>query len=530
MNRVRRFFSRISFRLMAFNLLLVFLPIGAILVLGAYEVHLLETRRESLLRQGRVIAAAIRSAERTGQTGEELLRDIAVAEGETTLEMPRIRVLDADGQVLADSQRFAPAESIELEATVSPIDRWMASLAQPLVRMLRPAAPLESQASYEASGRLDGAEVVAAEQGRTGYAERVLENRGVMMYVAIPLLSTDARARTILLTQSTIPVLEDLDAIRAGIVRIFLASIVLALLISFLIATTIVSPLRRLRRDATRILDRRGSIRTHFHGSDKADEIGDLARSLERLTTRLEGHVRFIESFASDVSHEFRNPLASVRTASEMLAETNDPVERERFRRMIERDIARMETMIAGVREASLVDALMTREATHPVRLGEVLAHVIERQRQQTRGGVRIATQGDPDNLWIDAREERIEQVLDNLIGNAVSFSPAGGNVHVSVREEEGAVIIRVSDEGPGVPEAHREKIFDRFFSWRPGMEGAKSRHTGLGLAIARGIVEGYGGTVGLAEDSPDRGATFEVRLPAAQAGRGESGMPETTA
>lgn len=529
MNRLRRFFSRISFRLMAFNLLLVFLPIGAILVLGTYEVHLLETRRESLLRQGRVIAAAIRAAERSGQTGEELLRDVSVTDGEAALEMPRIRILGEEGEILADSQRFAPAVPTDVGARISPLDRWMGSLAQPLVRMLRPSAPLESEVTYEAAGALDGAEVVAAQQGRIGYAERLLENRGVMMYVAIPIASTEARARAVLLTQSTIPVLEDLDAIRAGIVRIFLASIVLALLISFLVATTIVSPLRKLRRDATRILDRRGGIRTRFHGSAKADEIGDLARSLERLTTRLESHVRFIESFASDVSHEFRNPLASVRTATEMLAETDEPEERERFRRMIEREIARMETMIAGVREASLVDALMTREETHPVPLEPVLARVVERQRQQAPAGVRIATDAGAKELWIEGREERLEQVLDNLVGNAVSFSPFDGTVQVHAFSEDEMVVIRVSDEGPGVPEVHREKIFERFFTWRPGMEGARARHTGLGLAIVRGIVEGYGGSVELVTREEGPGATFEVRLPVAeQTGTQESSPVES--
>ena len=530
MNALRRFISRISFRLMAFNILLVFLPIGAILVLGTYEVHLLESRRESLLDQGRVIAASIRATERAGQSGEELLRELAVSGGER--EIARVRLLDAEGRVTADSSRWTVAEPVSIEPRVSRVDRWMASLARPLVRMMRPEAPLEPASRYEAAGRLDGPEVVAAAQGRTGSAERLLEGRGVMMYVALPVPSIEGTSRVLVLTQSTLPVLEDLDEIRAGIVRVFLVSLGLALLISFLVGATIVSPLRRLRRDATRILDRRGRIRTSFHGSDKADEIGDLARSLERLTTRLEGHVRFIESFASDVSHEFRNPLASVRSASEMLAETDDPAERERFRRMVEREIARMETMIAGVREASLVDALMTREESHAVHLGEVLSHVVDRHRRQAGAHVVIDVEGDGTDLWVQAREERIDQVLDNLLANATSFSTPGGRVRVAAVSERDEVVVRVSDDGPGVPEAHRERIFDRFFSWRPGMESAKSVHTGLGLAIARGIVEGYGGVLHLADSHGSVGATFEMRLPAGQQPRKmhDMTMPETTA
>ena len=106
---------------------------------------------------------------------------------------------------------------------------------------------------------------------------------------------------------------------------------IVAIILSWLVATTIVRPLRRLRLEAGAILDRRGRLRGRFRGSRKHDEIGDLSRALERLTRRLDEHVRFIESFAADVSHEFKNPLASIRTATEMLAEVDEQEQRETF-------------------------------------------------------------------------------------------------------------------------------------------------------------------------------------------------------
>lgn len=512
---MRRFFSRISFRLMAFNLLLVFLPLAAILVLGTYEVHLLTAQRESLIAQGRIAAAVLASHNGSDTAfADDLMRRIALAAPAGGDEHVRVRVIDVEGRVVSDSGRWSTEAEPASEDPRSRVDRLLAASARPLVRMLRPAEAIESAQDYEESARLMGPEVVAAIQGRAAFAERTLPDRGVVIYAAVPIVRGDEGGRVVLLSQSTSSVLDALDSIRAAIVQVFFASIVLAIIISLLVATTIVRPLQRLRGDAATILDRRGRIRRHFRGSSKNDEIGDLARALERLTARLDGHVRFIESFASDISHEFRNPLAAVRTATEMLSESENANERNRFRKLIEREIARMESLIAGVREASLVDALMTREETRAVPVGQVARNVIERH-QSAGARVRFELTAGERESWAEAREERVDQVLDNLIDNAIGFSPAGGTIQVRVSEQSGEVIIIVADEGEGIPDAHRERIFDRFFSWRPGAAGAGGRHTGLGLAIVRGIVESYGGSIRLM--TGDRGATFEVRLPSAR-------------
>ncbi len=112
------------------------------------------------------------------------------------------------------------------------------------------------------------------------------------------------------------------------------------------------------------------------------------------------------------------------------------------------------------------------------------------------------------------ASAERLTQVLDNLLDNAASFSPDGEAVEVRVIRDGAAAVVTVDDRGPGIPETHLDRIFDRFFTWRPGRDG-RDGHTGLGLAIAKAIVDGYGGSIA-ARNRPEGGARFEIRLPMA--------------
>src|SRR5207237_3792434 len=157
----------------------------------------------------------------------------------------------------------------------------------------------------------------------------------------VPLIVGGNIEGAVLASRSTNPILQDLYAVRLGVLRIFVAALIVATIVSIFFSTTIVRPLRQLRLDARSVLDRRGRIRGHFKGSRRHDEIGELSRALERIMRRLDSHVKLMETFAEDVSHEVTNPLASIRTANEMLSEVNDPANRQRFARMIDQEVAR---------------------------------------------------------------------------------------------------------------------------------------------------------------------------------------------
>lgn len=165
-----------------------------------------------------------------------------------------------------------------------------------------------------------------------------------------------------------------------------------------------------------------------------------------------------------------------------------------------------MERLLSGMREIGEIDARMETEAVRPVDLGALLAE---------HAGMGIELRSPAHPVVVNASPERLSQVFVNLLDNARSFSPPGGTVAVSLDSRDGTAAICIEDQGPGIPESHLEKIFDRFFTYRPGEPHARDGHTGLGLAIARAIVEGYGGTI-TAGNRPEGGARFEVRLPGA--------------
>lgn len=234
---------------------------------------------------------------------------------------------------------------------------------------------------------------------------------------------------------------------------------------------------------------------------------------------RLEEHVRALEAFATDLAHELKNPLASIRTAIEMLAEVQDREEQRRFVKIVLDEVARMESQLSEVAEITRIGARLPAEHQEPVPVNGLLEQIVERFRMR-EGRLRFAVEQPVEIVTVRASAARLTQVFENIVENASSFSPDGGRVRVSLsRSGQGEAVVRVRDEGPGIPEAHRARIFDRFFSYRPEGDRRGDRpHAGLGLAIAKTIAEGYGGSIAVANNA-DRGATFTVKLPASRTG-----------
>ncbi|MEO8189251.1 MAG: ATP-binding protein [Acidobacteriota bacterium] len=519
----------LSARLLAFNLLLVFIPAAGLLYLGTYEKQLLEAQERSMVQEGRILAAAL--SEPGALEDEEAPRILARLN--QRLES-RIRVVDGQGRILADTSRLGPrrerppAEPGEPGGRGRLLYRVGAAFYAFYHRLLPPGEPaLEAREASPSDGRLTGREVDAALSGRYGRTVRPSPagQRSVTLSIAIPIGRGDASpAGAVVVTSSTWRILQDLYAIRLAIFEVCLASIALAVLLSLLVSKTIARPLQDLRDDAAAILDRRGRLQGSFRRSQRSDEIGELSRALHDLTGRLEAYQRFLESFAAEVSHEFRNPLASIRIAAEMASESQTEEDRRRFLDIAQREVQRMERLLSDLREMTRVDARLESEEQKALSLNALLERVCEGYRLR---GSRVVYLFEPpsETITIQASEERMAQVFENLLDNAASFSPENSEVRVRLAREDGAASVRVSDHGPGIPAENMPRIFERFFSWRPDQPDAAQRHTGLGLAIVRTIVEGYGGGV-FASNNPEGGATFTVRMPASRTGVFQKSSP----
>lgn len=497
-----RWLSRISVRLMLFNLLLVFLPVAGLLFLGVYEQHLEKTQLEGMQRQARLIVAMMQ-----GGANPAAIRNAPFGD-------ERIRLITPSGRVSADTGAITDA-SEETPAHANWLYRAGASIFKRPMQWLRPPTrPLTTREEYERSPLLHGPELRDAFQGRVGVEKRVSSAAGrqVTIYTAVPLYVRGEVKAAVLVSQTTDQIRADIHSVRLAMLEVFLASVVVASILTLMVSTTIVQPLRKLRKEANEIADRRGRLRGRFKGSAKRDEIGDLARSLERLTRRLEQHQQSTEAFASDVSHEFKNPLASIRMATEMLAQVDAPAERSRFLRIAESEIARMETLLSQVREITVLDAEIQKEERAAIDLNALLVRIVDGFRLRERDRVQFVLELTSEAVVVQASEDRLLQVLENLLDNAVSFTPDGSRIVVATVREEKHALVRVQDEGPGIPDENLARIFDRFFTYRPD-EQKRQRHTGLGLSIVKAIVEGYGGTVTAASEEGG-GAVFEVRLP----------------
>jgi two-component system sensor histidine kinase ChvG len=439
--------------------------------------------------------------------------------------------------VLGDTSRLGPRRTDAKPAPPAADEtkarsRWLYRAGVALYAAARrlvpapPEPPVEPREPVSEDGRLVGREVRAALDGRYGTTIRTSSGgqRSVTLFSAIPVTYSGRAVGAVLVSQSTYRILQDLYAVRLGIFKVWLASVALAIVLSLFVATTIARPLRSLRDEAAAILDRRGRLKGSFRLSQRSDEIGELSRALHDLTRRLEEHQRSLESFAQDVSHELKNPLASIRTAAEMLSETDDRAERRRFLAMASGEVRRMERVLSDLTEMTRIDARLEGEPTEPVSLNALLERICEGFRLR-KSPVSFELETPPETIAVQASEERLAQVFENLLDNAASFSPPGESVRVRLSRERGGAEVTVSDRGPGIPPEHLSRIFDRFFTWRPDAPaerdgGHRDRHTGLGLSIVRTIVEGYGGTV-TAESEPGarQGATFTVRMPASRTG-----------
>jgi two-component system sensor histidine kinase ChvG len=188
---------------------------------------------------------------------------------------------------------------------------------------------------------------------------------------------------------------------------------------------------------------------------------------------------------------------------------------------MVERDVARLERLLGAVREIARIDAEVEEEPRERIPIAELLGNLLEAFRLRWGARVRFALEDASGGGGVLASPERLTEAFENLIDNAASFAPAGSEVRVAVRREGTEIAVEVRDQGPGIPEEHLERVFDRFFSWRPDdlSPDPSLGHMGLGLAIARAVFESYGGSL-KARNEPSGGACFEARLPGPDASR----------
>ena len=559
----RNGFSSLTRRIVVLNLIGLAILVSGILYLNQFRAGLIDAKVQSLATQGEIIARAI-AASAGVDTNEVQLDPEKLLETEHTQDSDdedlsnsldftidperaapilrplvkptgsRARVYNRDGALILDSDTFYSRGEV-LRYDLPPPD---AGKPDALSRFWQTVKTRMSQYDLPLYTEIGGAngkaypEVATALTGTSVPIVRVNDKGELVVSVAVPIQRMRAVLGVLLLSTRGGDIDNIVSAERWGIVRVSLFAAAVTIVLSIILANTIAGPVQRLSAAAESV---RHSVKARAQipdFTDRTDEIGHLSGALRDMTNALYKRIDAIESFAADVAHELKNPLTSLRSATETLPLAKNDDSRERLMEIIKHDVKRLDRLISDISDASRLDAELAREDATAVDMAELLRTTVslfnDIHRDDTPEVVLdIAYAPGARPYRVMGHDSRLSQVIVNLLDNAISFSPPGGRVAVLVRRMGHEIQISVEDEGPGIPDENLERIFERFYTDRP--QENFGQNSGLGLNISRQIAVAHGGRLWAENRAPkgvgrgkgdasvgrSGGARFVMRLPA---------------
>ncbi|MDV7338403.1 stimulus-sensing domain-containing protein [Terasakiella sp. A23] len=527
-NRSTRMFSPITLRILAVNMLALGILVVGILYLGEYRRGLILSEITSLETQGEMFAAALGEGASASHINENKQLVFSAARQmvrRLVQKGTRARLFALDGSLMADSgELIRRSAENSIHADESLIEKGLRLAQEFSSRVIFGEEDLPLYIDPPIQRAQHFPEAVMALQGEYSGMIRETVDGGIMTSVAVPVTREDHVLGALLLSKGS----EDIEAalfdVRIHIFKVFLISFAVTILLSLYFAGTIARPLRKLSKAAHTMrkgMNQRDEIPDL---TNRKDEIGDLSLAMRQMTDALWHRMDAIESFAADVSHELKNPLTSMRSAVETAARVDNPDAQKRLMDIIQHDVSRLDRLISDISEASRVDAEMSRAKSETVDLHAMLNTLVDIHQTpleadgKTSSAPQLVLKTDGGtNFKVAGMESRLVQVFQNLIGNAVTFSPEGGTITLSAKLENSIVTIAVEDEGPGIPPGNEEKIFKRFYTERPEADEF-GNHSGLGLAISKQIIEAHGGTIAaqniMGPNNTIKGARFSVAMP----------------
>ena len=313
-------------------------------------------------------------------------------------------------------------------------------------------------------------------------------------------------------------ILVAVDERKNFILRTVFSVAIVILIFSVFLNKYILKPIRSLVLYTKAIKEKDVKIDKHEKYLLRKDEVGQLSRSLNDMTEDLYKRINIAETFSSDLAHEIRNPLTSLKGASEVLENTPDNEKRKKLIKVISHDIERIERLITDYSQMLKDEASLSRAKMIKINLSDVVDSVVEDFNSNllnSNKNIVININNSKLNgskLHVIGVESKLEQILANLLDNAISFSPSNSQISITCDIKKNNAQLIIEDEGPGFNEKNIDKVFNRFYSNRPEKFG---EHSGLGLNIVKNIIELHGGSIIVSNQiGKKKGARIEVLLP----------------
>jgi two-component system sensor histidine kinase ChvG len=528
--------SPLTLRILAVNMFALAILVVGLLYLGQYQDNLIESHLEALKGDARVFAGMVAEGGTVGDLNG--LYTLSPRPARSVIRRwvdatdVRTRLFDPQGGFFADSQTLDGPNGTSIDWRLLPPPHSFNTRVEEFIdflsRQLNTWPGRGTLPNYQGDDRTApisaNPDLLKALQGEVSGRVWLDGDGHLKLTAAAPVQRLKLVLGAVLLNGDGQVIEDAIRSTQLDIAKAFAAALAVTVLLSLYLAGAIGRPIRRLAQAAERLRMGTGREDEIPDFTDRRDEIGELSLALREMTKALRNRMDAIEQFAADVAHELKNPLSSLASAVETVGRVKDEVQKQKLLGIIREDVTRLDRLISDISNASRLDAELSRAESHPVELETLLATLAEIHRSidETRPGfnqpVEIVLQA-PKGLVVRGMESRLGQVFQNLISNAVSFSPPGGTVRVDALRQGGQAVVTVEDDGPGIPPAKLDAIFDRFYSERPSGE-AFGKHSGLGLSISKQIVETLGGSVHaenrIAADGSVAGARFVVQLPLA--------------
>ncbi len=553
--RTRSRAGGLTLLILAVNIVPVIVLVVGLLSLGQYRDNLIVENLKLLRERAQNYATAVaEGAVRPVEKGrpflfakpeeiEVLIPELArrmvrrLGEGEINRQT-RLRLFSTEGALIADSHQLTgpsgvvqivplqppPVQDLKFSEMLAYMGTEMLELLPMKTTLPRfPSTRSTKIGAYPDALRTQGSGKVTATAWQDASGRLILT-------AAAPVEKMKQGMGVILLTNNGQDIDIAMARVRFDVLTAALAALSITIFLSLYLAGVIGRPLKKLAiaAEAVRQSKTRDVLIPDF--SRRKDEIGELSLALRAMTQALWNRLDSIERFAADVAHEIKNPLTSLRSAVETVARITDEADRARLMDIIQHDVQRLDRLITDISKASRLDAELSREEMGTTDLAVLLRRLADAYRAplERTGAIRVPGQGgarivfefpEGQSMMVRGSESRLAQVFENLLGNALSFSPADGVVTVHAERRGKDIVTEVMDQGPGIPESKLETVFERFYSQRPAHEDY-GRHSGLGLSIARQIITAHGGRIFADNikiaDGTVAGARFTVVLEAA--------------